>query len=167
MAKITLKGSPIHTCGELPELGSKAKDFVLIDDKLGVKNLKDFQGKTKILYTLPSVDTATCSLSTKKFSQLVASHPEIAMLVISADLPFAQGRFCGSENIKNIHTLSLMRTKQFASDYGVLITDGPLEGLTARAIIVLGKDDSVLYTELVGEVAHEPNYDKALAAALK
>ena len=166
MAKITLKGTPVHTCGELPNNGSKGKDFILIDDKLGAKTLKDFKGKVKILYTVPSLDTATCSLSTKKFSEALASHPEIAMLVISADLPFAQGRMCGSENIKNIHTLSLMRTKQFASDYGVLITDGPLEGLTARAIVVLGKDDVVLYTELVSEISHEPNYDNALAAAL-
>ncbi|MCX6991421.1 MAG: thiol peroxidase [Chlamydiae bacterium] len=167
MAKITLKGTPVHTSGDLPQVGSKAQDFILINDKLSPMNLNDFAGKVKILYTVPSLDTATCSLSTKKFSEALASHPEVAMLVISADLPFAQGRFCGSENIKNIHTLSLMRTKQFATDYGVLITDGPLEGLTARAIIVLGKDDVVLYTELVSEIAQEPNYDKALAAALK
>jgi thiol peroxidase len=167
MAKITLKGSPIHTCGELPKVGSKAKDFVLIDDKLGAKCLKDFAGKVKILYTVPSLDTATCSLSTKKFSQALGSHPEIAMMVISADLPFAQGRFCGSENLKNIHTLSLMSSKQFATDYGMLIIDGPLEGLTARAIVVIGKDDVVLYTELVSEIAQEPNYEKALAAAVK
>jgi len=167
MAIITLKGNPIHTCGELPKVGSKGKDFVLIDDKLGAKSLKDFAGKVKILYTVPSLDTATCSLSTKKFSEALMSHPEIAMMVISADLPFAQGRFCGSENLKNVHALSLMRSKEFATDYGMLITDGPLEGLTARAIVVLGKDDVVLYTELVSEIAEEPNYEKALAAAVK
>lgn len=165
MANITLKGTTIHTNGDLPKVGSKAPNFVLVDDKLSDKSLQDFTGKKKILYIVPSLDTSVCSMSTKKFSEQVASHTDIAVLVISADLPFAQGRLCGAENIKNIHTLSMMRSKQFASDYGVLITDGPLAGVTARAVVVLDEQDSVLYTELVKEVTSEPDYSSAFNAA--
>jgi len=165
MANITLKGTTIHTNGDLPKVGSKAPNFVLVDDKLSDKSLQDFHGKKKILYIVPSLDTSVCSMSTKKFSEQVASHTDIAVLVISADLPFAQGRLCGAENIKNIHTLSLMRSKQFASDYGVLITDGPLAGVTARAVVVLDQQDNVLYTELVKEVTSEPDYTSAFNAA--
>lgn len=165
MANITLKGSPVHTNGDLPKVGIKAPGFTLVDDKLSDITLQNFKGKKKILYMVPSLDTSVCSMSTKKFSDQVASKPELAVLVISADLPFAQGRICASENIKNIHTLSMMRSKKFASDYGVLILDGPLEGICARAVVVLDEQDKVLYTELVKEIATEPNYNKALAAA--
>lgn len=166
MAKITLKGNPIHTNAELPKVGSKAPNFSLVDSTLADKTLGDFTGKRKILYTVPSLDTPVCSLSSKKFNEKVASHPELVMLVVSADLPFAQARICGAESLKNLHTLSMMRSKEFAMDYGVAIMDGPLAGLSARAVLVLDKDDKVLYAELVSEVASEPNYEKALAAAL-
>ena len=164
MANITFKGGAIHTSGNLPKVGSRAPNFTLVDSTLADKTLSDFQGKKKLIYILPSLDTSVCSISTKKFSEQVASHSDLVMIVASADLPFAQGRICGSENIKNIHTLSMMRSKQFATDYGVLITDGPLAGLCARAVVAIDEHGVVLYTEMVQEVTHEPNYDKALAS---
>ncbi len=166
MANITLKGNPIHTSGELPKIGSRAPDFTLVDGDLKDRTLKDFQGKRKILSIVPSLDTAVCSLSSKKFNEAIKSHPEIAMLVVSADLPFAQKRFCSQENAGNILTLSMMRSKDFARAYGVLISDGPLAGLCARAVLVLDERDQVVYAELVPEIAQEPNYEKALAAAI-
>lgn len=165
MAKITFKGTPIHTNAELPKIGAKAPNFSLVDSALADKTLGDFKGKRKIIYMVPSLDTSVCSASSKKFNEKIASHSDIVMIVISADLPFAQGRVCGAENMKNLQTLSMMRSKQFATDYGVAITDGPLAGLCARAVVVLDKDDKVLYSELVSEIASEPNYEKALAAA--
>jgi thiol peroxidase len=166
MAQITLKSSPIHTSGELPKLGAKAPDFLLVDGELKEHSLKDFQGKRKILSIVPSLDTAVCSLSAKKFNEAMKKHPEAQVLVISADSPFAQKRVCTQENLKNITTLSLVRSKDFAKNYGVLITDGPLAGMCARAVVVLDEHDKVIYTELVPEITQEPNYDRALEALL-
>lgn len=162
MAKVTLKGNLIHTNGDLPAQGSKAPEFQLVDQDLNNRSLKDYKGKRKILSIVPSLDTSTCSTSAKKFNEAMKNHPKAMVLVISADLPFAQKRFCGAENLKNIVTLSMMRTKDFAKDYGVLIQDGPLAGICARAIVVLDENDHVLYTQLVPEIAQEPDYDKAL-----
>lgn len=162
MAQITLKGNPIHTIGDLPKVGSKAPDFKLVDTDLKDVTLADFRGKKKLLNIVPSLDTPVCATSTKKFNERACG--EAVMLIISADLPFAQKRFCDMEKADNVKTLSMMRDRNFAKDYGVLITDGPLAGICARAVVVLDENDVVKYTELVPEIAQEPNYDKALAA---
>ena len=163
MAKITLKGNPINTNSELPKIGSKAPDFKLTTADLKDVSLADFKGKKKLLNIFPSIDTPTCAMSTRKFNELAAKYANTVLLMVSADLPFAMSRFCGAENTKIVQTLSMMRDRHFAKDYGVLITEGPLTGITARAVVVLDENDKVLYTELVPEIANEPNYDKALA----
>jgi thiol peroxidase len=164
MATITLQGNPINTNGDLPATGTQAPDFKLTDGELNDVTLATFAGKKKLLNIVPSLDTGVCATSTKKFNDAAAKHANTVFLTISADLPFAQGRFCQAENIKSVKTLSLMRSKTFAKDYGVLITDGPLAGITARAVVVLDENNQVLYTELVPEIAQEPDYDKALSA---
>lgn len=164
MATITLKGNPIHTQGDVPKIGARAPDFRLVDSSLGEKTLGDYKGKKKLLNIVPSLDTPTCALSTKKFNDFAKDHSNTVILIISADLPFAQGRFCGNENLNNVIPLSLMRGQNFAKEYGVLIQDGPLAGITARAVVVIDENDNVVYTELVPEIADEPNYEKALAA---
>ncbi len=165
MATVTLKGTEIHTNGELPAVGSQAPDFHLVDSALKDVRLGDFAGRKKLLSIVPSLDTPTCATSTKVFNQKVAGRDDLLVLVVSADLPFAQGRFCSAEALGNVHTLSMMRSRNFAKDYGVLIEDGPLAGICARAVVVLDADDRVLYTELVAEIADEPDYDAALGAA--
>jgi thioredoxin-dependent peroxiredoxin len=167
MAKITLKGNPIHTNGQLPSVGTRVSDFQLVDADLNNRSLKDFKGKRKMIYTVPSLDTSVCSTSTKKFSEQIKPHPEVTVLVVSADLPFAQKRFCSLENVANIVPLSMMRSKEFAKTYGILIEDGPLAGICARAVIIVDENDNVIYTELVPEIAQEPNYDRALQVLLK
>lgn len=164
MATVTLKGSTVHTNGQLPATNSKAPDFKLVNSDLKDVSLSDFKGKKKLLSIVVSLDTPVCSLSSKKFNQEVAKLSNTVILVISADLPFAQKRLCGVENLTNVIPLSAMRSKKFAEDYGVLIQDGPLAGITARAIVVLDENDKVLYSELVPEITSEPNYDKALAS---
>ncbi len=164
MANITLRGNPIHTAGEIPAVGSQAPDFVLVDGKLANKSLADFAGKKKLLSIVPSLDTPVCALSTKKFDAHAKAHADTVMLMISADLPFAQGRFCAAEGAANVVPLSLMRSRKFAKDYGVLIEDGPLAGITARAVVVLDAANKVLHAELVPEIGQEPNYDAALKA---
>jgi thiol peroxidase len=164
MATITLQGNACNTNGELPGIGSTAPDFTLVDAKLNDVHLADYAGKKKLLNIVPSLDTPVCATSTKKFNELIAKRDDVVVLVVSADLPFASGRFCGMEGLENVLPLSLMRGKAFAKDYGVLITDGPLAGITARAVVVLDADNRVLYTQLVPEIADEPDYDAALAA---
>ena len=164
MATITLKGNEIHTNGELPAIGSQAADFKLVDADLGDKSLADYAGKKRLLNIVPSLDTPVCATSTKKFNEAAAGQDNVVMLVISADLPFAMGRFCSVEGIDKVVPLSMMRSRDFAKDYGVLIEDGPLAGITARAIVILDESDKVIYTELVPEIGQEPDYDKALAA---
>ena len=164
MATVTLHGDTINTSGELPAVGSDAPDFHLVDGKLNDVHLADYSGKQVILNIVPSLDTPTCAISTKKFNEKATGRDDFVVLVVSADLPFAQGRFCSAEGIENVATLYMMRTRAFAKDYGVLITDGPLAGITARAIVVIGADGKVLYTQLVPEIGDEPDYDAALAA---
>lgn len=164
MAKTALKGQPVTTSGDLPKVGTRAPDFKLVDAGLKDVSLKDFAGKKKLLNIIPSLDTPVCALSTRKFNDEAKGRTDLAVLVISADLPFAQGRFCSAEQTQNVVTLSMMRDKDFARQYGVLITDGPLAGVTARAVIVLDENDQVRYTELVPEISHEPDYARALAA---
>jgi thiol peroxidase len=164
MATITLQGNEIHTNGELPAVGAKAPDFHLVDAQLNDRRLADYAGKKKLLNIVPSLDTGVCATSTRKFNEAAAAHGNAVMLVISADLPFAQGRFCGAEGVDKVIPLSMMRSRNFAKDYGVLIEDGPLAGITARAVVVVDEHDKVVYTELVPEIAQEPDYDAALAA---
>ncbi len=162
MTQITSHGNSINTNGELPKLGSVAPDFKLTDGELNDKSLADFKGKKKLLNIVISLETSVCADSTKKFNDI--ARDDIVVLVISADLPFAMGRFFSAENTDKVIGLSMMRDKKFAKDYGVLIQDGALAGITSRAVVVLDEDDKVLYTELVPEISHEPDYDKARAA---
>jgi thiol peroxidase len=164
MAKVTLQGKEINTNGDLPAVGTDAPDFVLVDGELNDVSLAAYAGKKKLLNVVPSLDTPTCATSTKKFNNAARENADAVFLVISADLPFALGRFCGAEGIDNVIPLSLMRSRNFAKDYGVLIQDGPLTGITARAVVVLDENNKVLYTELVPEIADEPDYQSALAA---
>jgi thiol peroxidase len=164
MATITLQGNKINTNGDLPKVGTAAPAFKLTNKDLGDVGLGDFKGKKKLLNIVPSLDTPVCATSTKKFNDVAKSRNDVVMLIISADLPFAMTRFCGAENTDKVVTLSMMRNKNFAKDYGVLIQDGPLAGITARAVVVVDENDKVVYTELVPEIAQEPNYDKAIAA---
>jgi thioredoxin-dependent peroxiredoxin len=164
MATVTLKGNPIHTSGDLPKVGAKAPDFRLAGGDLKDVSLATFKGKKKVLNIVPSLDTPVCATSTRKFNEKAGSLPNAVVLIVSADLPFASGRFCVAEGLENVVPLSLMRGREFAKDYGVLITDGPLEGITARAVVVLDENDKVVHAELVPEIGQEPNYDAALAA---
>ena len=164
MATITLQGNEIHTNGDLPAIGEKAPDFVLVDKDLKNISLDEFSGKKKLISIVPSLDTPVCATSTKKFNDFAAEKDDVAVLIVSADLPFAMSRFCTGDDIENVTALSMMRNSDFAKDYGVLIEDGPLAGITARAVVVLDADNDVVYTQLVGEVAHEPDYEAALAA---
>lgn len=165
MATITLKGNPVQTSGELPVKGSAAPGFRLVGADLKDVSLHDYAGKKKILNIFPSVDTPTCATSVRKFNQSASQLKDAVVLCISADLPFAQKRFCGAEGLDNVVTLSTMRGHSFSKDYGVLIETGPLAGLAARSVVVLNENNEVLYAELVKEIAEEPNYDAALKAA--
>ena len=164
MAQTALQGNPVTLSGELPAVGSVAPDFQLVDKDLADRSLADFAGKKKLLNIVPSLDTPVCATSTKKFNAAMAAKPDAVALVVSADLPFAMGRFCGAEGIDNVVSLSMMRSRHFAKDYGVLIEDGPLAGITARAVVVLDADNTVVYTQLVPEITVEPDYEAALAA---
>ena len=165
MAQVTLKGNPIHTNGELPAVGAHAPDFKLTNGDLKDVSLADYKGKKKILNIVPSLDTSVCATSTRKFNESASKLPNTVVLVVSADLPFASKRFCTTEGLQNVVPLSLMRDKSFAKDYGVLLQDGPLAGICARAVVVTDANDKVVYRQLVPEIGQEPDYDKALAAA--
>lgn len=164
MASITLQGKEIHTHGELPEVGTSAPDFRLVTQALNDVGLADFAAKKKLLNIVPSLDTPVCALSTRRFNDFARDRDDVVMLIISADLPFAQKRFTEAEGLEHVVTLSVMRSRQFPKDYGVLIEDGPLAGITARAVVVLDEANRVIYTELVPEIGQEPDYDKAIAA---
>lgn len=163
MAAITLKGNPIHTSGELPAVGSAAPGFSLTAADLSQKSLGDYAGKKVVLNIFPSIDTPTCATSVRRFNSEAATRGDAAVLCVSADLPFAQKRFCGAEGIANVATLSSFRDASFGAGYGLNIVDGPLAGLLARAVVVIDQNGKVVYTELVPEIAQEPNYDGALA----
>ena len=161
MATITLKGNEIHTNGELPAVGDTAPDFHLVDTELNDRGLADYQGRKKLLNIVLSLETSVCANSTKKFNDHAAGK-DVVMLVISAELPFSMARFCTGEGVDKVIPLSMMRSRNFAKDYGVLIEDGPLAGITARAVVVIDENDKVVYTEMVPEIAQEPDYDAAL-----
>lgn len=162
MANITLKGNPIHTSGELPAVGSKAPGFTLVDKTLAERSLADFAGKKKVLTINPSYDTAVCQAAGRAFNAK-AGDADAVVLLVSGDLPFAQKRFCEAEGLDHVVALSSFRAS-FGRDWGLEIVDGPLRGLTARAVVVLDEDDVVVHAELVPEIAQEPSYDAALAA---
>ena len=164
MAKITLKGNPVNTSGELPAIGSQAKDFKLVGTDLSTKTLADFKGQNLVLNIFPSVDTGTCAASVRNFNKSAANLTNTSVLCISRDLPFAQGRFCGAEGIENVVMLSDFKTGEFGNDYGLSIVDGPLAGLSSRSIVIVNAEGKVVYTEQVSETIEEPNYDLALAA---
>ena len=161
MATISFQGKPIKTSGELPAVGTVAPDFLLVSGQLKDVSLANYAGKRKVLSIVPSLDTPTCAASTRIFNQKANQMDNTVVLVISADLPFAQGRFCESEGLKDVESLSSFRSN-FAEDYGVKIIDTILAGLTTRAIVVLDEKDQVIYTELVADVANEPDYDAVL-----
>jgi thioredoxin-dependent peroxiredoxin len=165
MATITLRGNTIHTAGELPKKGDKAPDFLLTKDDLSDVSLKDFAGKKKILNIVPSLDTGVCQASARRFNTDAAALPNVVVLTISADLPFAMKRFCTTEGITNVVPLSELRSRDFGGAYGVRILDGKMAGLLSRAVVVLDENDQVVYTEQVPEIAQEPNYEQAMAAA--
>lgn len=164
MANVTLKGTPIHTNGDLPAQGSTAADFRLTRADLSDVSLADFAGKKKILNIVPSLDTSVCATSTRRFNDEIKSLGDTVVLTISNDLPFAQKRFCEANSIDEVVTLSQLRDRDFGKTYGVELVDGPMEGLLARAVVVLDADNTVRYTELVPEIAQEPDYDAALRA---
>ena len=164
MASITLKGSPVETWGELPPVGSKAPDFTLVQSDLSQTDLASFAGKNVILNIFPSIDTPVCATSVRRFNTEAAKSGNTVVLCISADLPFAHGRFCGAEGLKNVITLSTFRNRDFGTDYGVVMTNGPLKGLLSRAVVVLDADGVVKHIEQVPEIAQEPDYDATLAA---
>jgi thioredoxin-dependent peroxiredoxin len=165
MATITLKGSPTRTVGHLPTLGLKAPDFRLTRGDLTDTSLVDFAGKVKILNIVPSLDTSTCALSAKRFNQEIKKLDGVVVLNVSRDLPFAQARFCKAEGVDAVVPLSALRDLSFGEAYGATITDGPMAGLLSRAVVVVDADDSVVYTQQVAEIASEPDYEAALAAA--
>ncbi len=164
MSTITLRGTPIQLDGQPPAVGRRAPGFRLVDAQLRDVVLKDFAGKQKVLNIFPSMDTPTCALSVKRFNDGARHHPDAVMLMISADLPFAMARFCGSEGLENVVPLSMMRGRNFSKDYGVLMEAGPLAGLAARACMVLDADNIVRHVEVVAELSDEPDYEAALAA---
>lgn len=164
MSKVTLGGNPITVAGTFPAKGNAVPDFSLTTKDLKDVGLNDYAGKRKVLNIVPSLDTPVCQKSTRVFNEKANGLSGTVVLVISADLPFAMNRFCGAESLNNVVTLSTMRGRDFHAKYGVDITDGPLKGLTARAVVVLDENNKVLHAELVPEIKQEPNYDAALAA---
>jgi thioredoxin-dependent peroxiredoxin len=164
MASVTLGGNPIKVVGNFPRKGDTAPEFTLTGKDLKDLGLKDFAGKRKVLNIVPSLDTPVCAKSTKIFNEKAGAAPDTVVLVISADLPFAMGRFCSTEGVENVVTLSTVRGRDFHAKYGVDIADGPLKGVTARGVVVLDKNNKVLHSELVPEIKQEPNYEAALAA---
>lgn len=162
-SSVALKGNPVDVAGNLPQIGSMAPNFTLVDSALADVTLEDFAGKRKVLNLFPSVDTPTCASSVRTFNQLASSMDNTVVINISADLPFAQKRFCAAEGLENVVNLSTMRGRDFLMNYGVLIFSSKLAGLAARAVIVLDENDIVKYIELVPEITQEPNYDAAIA----
>jgi thiol peroxidase len=164
MSNVTFHGKPVRIDGQFPAVGSAAPAFTLVGGDLADATLASFAGKRKVLNIFPSVDTPTCATSVRHFNESASKLDNAVVLCISADLPFAQARFCGAEGLDKVINLSLMRGRQFLNDYGVAIAEGPLAGLAARAVVVLDEHDKVLHAELVGEIGDEPNYDAALSA---
>ena len=164
MATVTLKGNEIHTAGSLPEVGKKAPEFTLVAADLSARTLNDFKGSKVVLNVFPSVDTGTCAQSVRTFNEKVSSLDNTRVLCISRDTPFAQTRFCGAEGLDNVINLSDMRDRNFGKTYGLEFTDGPLEGLLSRVVIVIDENGVVTHAQQVPEIVDEPDYDAALSA---
>lgn len=164
MASVTLEGEPLNVAGHFPQPGETTHSFMLVDKDLADVSLSSFAGKRKVLSIVPSIDTPVCATSTRVFNQRASEMDNTVVLVISADLPFAQSRFCGAEGLDKVVMLSTMRGRDFHKDYGVMITDPPLSGLMARAVVIVNENDQVIYSELVPEITQEPDYDAAIAA---
>lgn len=164
MATITFKGMTVNTSGQLPAKGVAAPDFTLVKTDLSEVSLKDLKGKKVVLNIFPSLDTSTCAASVRRFNKEASALDNTVILAVSADLPFAAGRFCTTEGIDNVHPASVFRNAEFARSYGILMLDGPLKGLLARSVVVIDADGKVAYTELVSEVTEEPNYKAAIEA---
>ncbi|MFP4430818.1 MAG: thiol peroxidase [Spirochaetota bacterium] len=164
MAQITFKGNPVHTSGTLPQTNSAAPDFVLTTGDLSDVSLKDFAGKRKILNIVPSLDTGVCAASAVRFNEEIDKVDNAVVLTVSEDLPFAQSRFCESNGVDKVVTLSQLRNKDFGKAYGVEMVDGPLAGLLSRAVVVIDENDNVIYTQQVPEITQEPDYDEVLQA---
>lgn len=162
--KITFKGNPVETSGPLPKVGSKATDFTLTKTDFNSLTLKSLAGKKILLNVFVSLDTPVCALSVTKFNQEAAKHPDCQIVCVSMDLPFALERFCGANNIKNIEAVSAFRSPDFGKSYGLTIASGPLSELLARAVIIINKNGEIVYSELVPEITHEPDYEAALKA---
>ncbi len=163
MAEITLKGKPIHTLGRLPAKGTKTPEFTLVKNDLSEAKLADYKGKNIVLNIFPSLDTPTCAASVRRFNAEASKLANTVVLCISKDLPFAQARFCGSEGLDNVETLSDFRHEEFGESYQTEIVDGPLAGLESRAVVILDEEGTVVYTEQVPEIVNEPDYEAALA----
>lgn len=164
MAEITLSGDPINTSGFLPAPGEQAPDFTLVGADLGEVSLAGFRGKKVVLNIFPSIDTEVCAASVRRFNEEASARDDAVVVCISADLPFAAGRFCGAEGLENVITASVFRNPEFGEAYGMTIVDGPIAGLLGRAVVVIDEEGTVKYAELVPEIAQEPNYFAALAA---
>lgn len=162
MAKTALKGNEVNTIGDLPAIGSTIGDYEFTKQDLGGLKLSDLKGKKVVLNIFPSIDTSTCATSVRTFNEKAASLENTTVVCVSKDLPFAIARFCGAEGIESVEATSDFRTPEFAKDNGIEMVDGPLKGLDARSIIVLDEEGKVVYTELVAEIADEPNYEAAL-----
>ncbi len=164
MATVTFQGNPVQTCGELPQTGEKAPKFGGVKGDLTTVHLPDYIGKKVVLNIFPSLDTPVCAASVRRFNQEAASLDNTVVLCISKDLPFAQSRFCTTEGISNVTALSVFRCRHFDERYGLTMTDGPLKGLLARAVIVIDEEGKIIYEQLVPEITSEPDYDAALNA---
>lgn len=164
MARVTLKGSPVTTVGDLPEVGAQARDFRLVKTDMSEVTLGDLVGRHVVLNIFPSVDTPTCASSVRTFNKLAAGRDNVMVLCVSADLPFAHQRFCGAEGIDNVMSVSTFRSPEFGRDYGVTFADGPVRGLLSRAVVVIDPEGRVVHAEQVPEIGQEPDYDAALAA---
>ena len=167
MATVTLKGNEIQTIGALPAIGSVAPDFTLVKNDLSSASLADYKGQKVVLNIFPSIDTGTCAQSVRQFNQEAAELNNTKILCISKDLPFAQARFCGAEGIDQVETLSDFRDGNFGKAYNVSFTNGPLEGLHSRAVVVVDENGMITYAEQVPEIVDEPNYKAALEALLE
>jgi len=164
MSEVTFQGHPLRVAGRVPDVGTSAPAFSLVGKDLADVTLSSFAGQRKVLNIFPSIDTGVCAASVRRFNALAADLGNTVVLCISADLPFAQSRFCGAEGLDRVVTLSTFRNNSVLTDYGVAITEGPLAGLAARAVLVLDADNTVLHAERVGEIGNEPDYDAAIAA---
>lgn len=164
METVYFKGTPAHTCGDIPAVGTPAPDFTLTTKELGELKLSELKGRNVVLNIFPSLDTAVCASSVRRFNQEAARLDNATVVCVSMDLPFAQERFCTAAGIDNVVVTSAFRSPEFGHKYGVLLTDSPLAGLLTRAVIVLDENHTVVHTDLVSEITDEPDYDKALSS---